>query len=148
MAAANEEDPVYDKDTFPEEPAQPSAEDLETFKQQVAEWLRIDDTIRKLMIALRERRVHQRALGQKVQEFMLRYGYDNLNTQAGRIRASTRTVRQPLRITDVRNKIMELGEEKLKADEIIARVFDVDRPSTQKTSLRRVVPKVSLHLDL
>jgi hypothetical protein len=138
-------EPLYDAATFedPPEVPPPSEEDLELFKQQVSEWLKIDETIRKLTVALRERKVHQRALAQKVQEFMTRHGYDNLNTQAGRIRASTRTVKQPLRVTDIRAKLLELGNE-----DLVSRIFDGDRPSVQKTSLRRIVPKVSLSLDL
>lgn len=144
----NSADPLYDVESFLREPDPPSEEDMEMFKQQVAEWMRIDDTIRKLSVAIRERRVHQRALAQKVQDFMTKHGYDNLNTQAGKIRASTRTVKQPLKVSDVRTKILELGEQRLTPEEIIARIFDVERPTTVKTSLRRVVPKVSLHLDL
>lgn len=140
--------PLYDTNTFPEQSTVPSDEEMEMFKQQVAEWLRIDETIRKLTVALKERKVHQRALTQKVQDFMTKYGYDNLNTQAGRIRASTRNVKQPLRLSDVRAKILEMGEQRLTAEEIVARIFDAERPSVAKTSLRRIVPKVSLQLDL
>jgi hypothetical protein len=142
-------EPLYDVDAFLEGQSQPpSEEDMELFKQQVAEWLRIDDAVRKLHVAIRERRVHQRALTHKIQDFMTLHGYDNLNTQAGRIKTSMRTVKQPLKLTDVRNKILELGEERLTPEEIIARIFDAERPTVVKTSLRRVVPKVSLHLDL
>lgn len=148
MSQMNDHEPLYDIESFLQEPTPPSPEEMEMFKQQVAEWLRIDDTIRKLSVAIRERRVHQRAISQKVQDFMVKHGYDNLNTQAGKIRASTRTVKQPLRISDVRTKILELGEQKLSPEEIIQKIFDAERPSSVKTSLRRVVPKVSLQLDL
>ena len=64
----NEE--LYDKTSFPNENNnepinKPSNEDFDQFKQQVAEWIKIDDQIRKLSIALRERRTHQKALGKK-----------------------------------------------------------------------------------
>lgn len=139
---------LYDASTFPEEREAPSEEDLEMFKQQVGEWVKIDDTVRKLSVAIRERRVHQRALADKIKEFMARFGYDNLNTQAGRIRSSTRTVRQPLKVGDIRSKILELGEQRLAPEELVERIFDAERPTVVKQSLRRIVPRVSLALDL
>lgn len=144
MAASLTEE-LFDESTFPETPTD---EELDMFKQQVAEWLKLDDQVKKLSVAMRERRVHQRAIAAKVSAFMNRYGYDNLNTQHGRIRATTRQVKQPLRIVDVRTKILELGEARLTPEEIIQRIFDAERPVVQKQSLRRIVPKVSLQLDI
>lgn len=149
MSQSHVTEPLYDVESFLQDTPTPTEEEMEMFKQQVAEWLRIDDAIRKLSVAVRERKVHQRAIAQKVQDFMIKFGYDNLNTQAGKIKTSTRTVKQPLRISDVRAKILELAADRaLTADEIISKVFDVERPTTVKTSLRRFVPKVSLQLDL
>ena len=135
-------EPLYDPKTFPEVEA-PSDEDMEMFKQQVSEWVKLDEQIKKLHVALRERKVHQRALGQKVQEFMVKYGYDNLNTQQGRIRSKVREVAQPIKLGEVKSKLKELGHE-----ELVEKLFNSERPKVQKQSLTRIVPKVSLHLDL
>lgn len=124
----------------------PSDEDLNLFRQRVSEWMKLDDTIRKLTTALRERKVHQRALTQKIQEFMGTYGYDNLNTQQGRIQHKTRQVKQPLKMTDVKSKILEYKG--LSGDELVKKIFDAERPVEEKKSLRRVVPKVSMSLDV
>lgn len=137
--------PLHDESTFPE---QPSDEDLAEFKHEVSEWLKLDEQIKKLNIAVRERRVHQRALAAKVSAFMERYGYDNLVTQHGRIKASVRQVRQPLRVADLRAKILELGSDHVRPEEIVQRIFDADRPVVVKQSLRRFTPRVSLQLDI
>jgi len=127
--------------------AQPTAEELEAFKAQVSEWLKLDDQVRKLAVAVRERRVHQRALASNIQTFMVKYGYDNLNTQHGRICAVVRQVRQPLRLTDIRTKILEY--QGLTGEQLIDRIFqDQARPSVQQMSLRRIMPKVSMHLEI
>lgn len=127
--------------------AQPTPEELEVFKAQVSEWLKLDDQVRKLAVAVRERRVHQRALASNIQSFMIKYGYDNLNTQHGRICAVVRQVRQPLRLTDIRTKILEY--QGLTGEQLIDRIFqDQSRPSVQQTSLRRIMPKVSMHLEI
>jgi hypothetical protein len=150
MEAVNEA--LYEKDAFEGKGAAvdpPSEDDMEMFKAQVSEWLKLDDQLRKLQVAVRERRVHQKALGSKIQEFMMKYGYDNLNTpQGGRIRSSVRTVRPALKLADIRQKLLELADQPLTGEEIIQRILDADRPVVVKHSLRRVVPKVSLHLDL
>lgn len=141
---------LYDTSAFEEEilAAKPSEEDIEMFRQQVSEWLKLDDQIRKLSVAMRERKVHQRAIGQKIQQFMLLNNYDNLNTQHGRIRATARNVKQPVKVSDIRNTLLELADKPITGQELLNRIFEAERPSTVKHSLRRIVPKVSMSLDL
>lgn len=144
------EEALYDTSAFAEEilAEKPSEEDIELFRQQVSEWLKLDDQIRKLSVAMRERKVHQRAIGQKIQQFMLTNNYDNLNTQHGRIRSSTRTVKQPVKVSDIRNTLLELADQPITGQELLQRFFECERPCEVKHSLRRVVPKVSMSLDL
>jgi hypothetical protein len=147
-------DQLYNIESFPEDALKehipdPSDEELILFKQQVAEWIKIDDQVRKLSIAIRERRVHQKTLSKKVQEFMIKNGYNNLNTQQGVIKSNVRDVKQPLKLNEIRIKIEELDEsETLTKEQIIQRFFEIEREITQKQSLRRQIPKVSMNLDL
>lgn len=140
---------LYDPESFDEiNPFQPpTEEELTTFRQQVSEWTKLDDQVKKLEIAIRERRIHQRALSSKIQEFMFKHGYDNLNMQTGRIKASVRQVKQPLKLNDIRTKILEHNN--LSGEELVAMIFnDENRPVCEKRSLRRIMPKVSLSLDI
>lgn len=139
-------DEISESESDNEEGRAPTEEELELFRQQVSEWMKLDDSIRKLTVAVRERKIHQQALGIKVQEFMQKFNYDNLNTQMGRIKANVRKVKQPLRLTDIREKILAL--QGLTGEELVAKIFDEERPVTEKRSLRRVIPKVSLSLDI
>lgn len=154
--------PLYDPESFraaaeasgrgpesddPAPPDPPTAEELADFKQKVADWSRIDDQIKKLSVAMRERRVHQKALGAQIQEFMVRFRYDDLNTRSGIIRSNVRVVPVPLKLKDVRAKILEVvGEEQ--GGELVEKIFAGERPLVEKRSLRRVVPKVSMSLDI
>ena len=140
-----EQEPLYDPKSFDnaDDILEENEDELEMFKQQVAEWIKLDDQIRKLNIAIRERKVHQRALGVKIQQFMITNNYDNLNTGHGRIKSKVRTVPQPLRVTDVRKKLEELGHE-----DLIEKIFMAEREKVTKQSLTRIIPKVSLSLDL
>ena len=141
------EAPLYNVPA-PREFPTPSADATTLFKQQVAEWIKLDDQVKKLQVAIRERRTHQRALSTKVQEFMIKYGYDNLNTTQGVIRSNVRQVKLPLKLSDVRSKLEEIGDEPLTANQVIERVFEAERPTVTKQSLLRRIPKVSMSLDL
>lgn len=138
------------KSTPPVRP--PTDEEMSEFKAQVAEWVKIDDQIKKLRVATRERIVHQRALGGKVQEFMKEFKYDNLNTAQGRIRNNVREVKAPLKVGDIKTKLYELLEqEEGFSEELVNRIhtiFNASRAVTKKESLCRDIPKVSQQLDL
>ena len=138
-AEANAEQPV------------PSEEDTESFKGQVAEWLKLDDQIRKLNIAIRERRIHQRVLSGKVQQFMIKYKYDNLNTNQGIIKSNVREVKQPLKLNDVKSKLEDIlsnDSGTLNFKEAIMKIFEDERPTVTKQSLHRRIPKVCMSLEL
>jgi hypothetical protein len=145
---------LYDKSSFPEESVEelipePSEDEISQFKQQISEWIKIDEQIRKLSIALRERKTHQRALGKKVQEFMIQHKYTNIDTKLGIIKSNVVDVPVPVKLTDVRTKVDALDENvKLTKKEIIEKFFQGERPTVKKQSLTRKVPKVSMHLDL
>ena len=64
---------------------EPTEEELETFKNLVNDWFKYDDQIRKLMIAMKERKNYQRVLNNKIEEFMFNFKYNDLTTAHGRI---------------------------------------------------------------
>lgn len=134
-------------DKLEEEKPIPSEVELEDFKYQVSEWLKLDDKIRLLKDAIKERRTIQGAYAKSVQEFMRKYGYDNLNTQHGIIKASTKQRKIPVKLSDVKAQLFSLEDEVMPIRDVISRIFESERPVKTCTSLRRVVPKVST-LDL
>jgi hypothetical protein len=125
---------------------EPTPEELEEFKTRVSEWTKLDDQIRKLIIAAKERRTHQKALSDGIQQFMTKYGYDNLNTNYGRIIHSVRKVKKPIKICEIRELITR--ENTLRGDELIKFIFETtERPVVEKQVIRRVIPKVSMSLE-
>jgi ATP-dependent DNA ligase len=76
---------------------------------------------------------------------MGKYGYDNLNTNYGRIVHSVRKVKQPLKVAEIRELIMR--ENTLRGEDLIKLIFDKERPTVEKQMIRRVIPKVSMLLD-
>ena len=126
---------------------EPTKEELDTFKNLVNEWFKLDDMIRKLIVALKERKNHQRVLNNKIEDFMFKYKYNDLNTQNGRIKASIKTSHKPVNIKEVK-EILENNKD-LKGEELLAKIFNKDdRPITTKKVIKRIIPKVSLSLDI
>jgi len=126
---------------------EPTREELDTFKNLVNEWFKLDDMIRKLAVALKERKNHQRALNNKIEDFMFKYKYNDLNTQNGRLKATVKTQHKPVNIKEIRN-ILENNKD-LKGEELLEKIFNKDdRPVTTKKVIKRIIPKVSLSLDI
>ena len=126
---------------------EPTKEELETFKNLVNDWFKYDDIIRKLIIALKERKNHQRVLNNKIEEFMFRYKYNDLNTQNGRLKASIKTSYKPINIKEIK-ELLEKNKD-LKAEEILELINNKnERPTMTKKVIKRIIPKVSLSLDI
>ena len=122
---------------------EPSSEELDTLKTLVSEWFKLDDQIRKLQIAIKERKVHQKALNNKIEKFMFDYKYKDLNTQHGRIKANERKVKVPVKMSEIKQKILEYKD--LSGEDLLKEIFS-DRPTVVKKNIRRVIPQVNLQI--
>lgn len=130
-----------------EHPDTPSENDLADFKAKVSEYLKLDDQVRKLNIAIRERRVHLRVLSDKIQDFMNRYEIGTLNTQQGeRIHHKVRQSKVPIKIVDVKELLLE--KRHLTGEQLFKELFESERPTKEVKTIRRIIPKVSLNLDI
>tara|TARA_B000000437_G_scaffold219150_1_gene200078 strand:- start:7213 stop:7653 length:441 start_codon:yes stop_codon:yes gene_type:complete len=128
-----------------DETKEPSSDELESLKSMVNDWFKYDDQIRKLQIAIKERKVHQKALNNKIENFMFQYKYKDLNTQHGIIKANERKVKIPVKMSDIKDKILELNH--LSGEELLKEIFDNEnRKTVIKKNIRRVIPKVSLDI--
>lgn len=123
---------------------EPTEDELENFKNLVNDWFKYDDQIRKLNIAIKERKNYQRALNTKIQEFMFKYEYNDLNTQHGCIKAKVREVKVPIKINEIKDKILKHPE--ISGEQLFKLIFEDERPTLLKKALTRVIQKVSLAL--
>ena len=124
------------------EKVEPSEEELESFKNLVNEWFKFDDQIRKLNVAMKERKNHQRVLNNKIEEFMFNFKYNDLNTQHGRIKTNMKECVVPIKMNDIKTKIIQYNE--LSGEELLKRIFEEDRQTVMKKNIKRIIPKVSL----
>ena len=131
-------------DIISNEKMEPTAEELNDFKNFVNDWFKYDDQIRKLVIAIKERKNYQRVLNTKIQDFMTKFNYNDLNTQYGRIKTNTKEVKVPIKITDIRERILKYKE--LSGEDLLKQIFEEDRQIVTKKNIKRIIPKVSLTL--
>jgi hypothetical protein len=125
----------------------PSQEELNNFKSLVNEWIKVDEQVKKLNIALRERKVLLKAMSGSMQRFMEKYGYDDLNTKnQGRIRHSVRKTKESVKISEVKEVL--LNNKDLTAEEVFKEIFEKDRPVRESRTIRRIMPKFSTNIDL
>lgn len=138
-------EPLYDPASFATPQAddvpapEPTREEMDDFKQMVQKWMQTKEQLKKLNDAVRERRVHERVLCEKIQDFMIKYKYDDLSTHGTLIRSKVRQAKVPLKLTEVKEIIQtECGED------MVAKIFERERPTVEKRSLRRVQQRVAL----
>lgn len=121
---------------------EPTENELDTFKNLVNDWFKYDDQIRKLVIAIKERKNYQRVLNSKIENFMTTYKYNDLNTQFGRIQLNERNIKTPINIGNIKESIIKNSS--LSGEELLNKIFNEERQIITKKNIRRVIPTVSL----
>lgn len=123
----------------------PSEEELDDFKNKMSEWLKLDEQIKKLSIAIRERKKFQSTLNIYIQNFMFKYDYNDISIDNSKIKARQKESIIPLKINDIKNKMLEFNN--LSGGELIKKIFEEDRKTKLKNSVTRVIPRIK-HLSL
>ncbi len=123
---------------------QPTEDELQDFKNKMAEWLKMDEQINKLSIAIRERRRLQNALSGYIKEFMFKFNYNDVSINNAKVKARQRETLVPLRVNDIKAKLLEYKD--LKGEELVNKIFD-NREKKVVNTVKRVVPKIK-HLEL
>lgn len=110
--------------------------ELETFKQQVKMWMSLDVQIRRLQLAVRERKQYQTELNQSILAFMAKNGIDDLNTQDGILRYKQTNVRVSVPQTKIKDRLKQKLQERGMPTELVDEAFAAG--FKEKTSLRRI----------
>ena len=149
MSAAASSSSATDRIDDDDGPPVPPDDELEQFRHQVKEYCKLDEQVRKLRVALSERRRHMAALSRSMSTFMQNYDIQYANTSGmGRIASTIRRVKAPLRLSDVRERLLA-APAGVRGEELVKAVFECERPVTERASVRRIVPRArALDLDL
>jgi len=110
---------------------------LEDFKNQVKIWWELDTAIKRLQIAVRERKKAQNVMNSKILDFMRRHNIEDLNTKDGVLRYKATYVKAPLSQKGIKDKLSEYFERDPNAMNILRKVFE-ERDKVEKVTLRRI----------
>ena len=120
---------------------QPTEEEKEDFKNKMTEWLKIDEQIKKLAIAIRERKRLQNVLNTYIKDFMYKYNYEDVNINNCKVRARKKESLKPLKVVDIKNKMLEYKD--MNGEQLVEKIFDpTNREKYFKDSLTRVMPRI------
>jgi hypothetical protein len=110
---------------------------LEEFKDNVKQWLELDNQLKRLAAAAKERRKKKNDINLKILEFMGKFNIEDLNTKDGIIRYKKTFIKEPLSQKTIKTKLEEIFKDDQENFEKIAKIF-TDREKIEKTSLRRL----------
>lgn len=110
---------------------------LEEFKSNVKQWLELDNQLKRLAAASKERRKKKDEINRSILEFMSKFNIEDLNTKDGIIRYRKTFVKEPLSQKTIKNKLEELFKDDKENFEKIEKIF-TDREKIEKMSLRRL----------
>ena len=111
---------------------------LDDFKSDVCTWIELDDSIKTLQHAIRDRRLEKQKLTQRIIGFMDHHDIEDLNTKSGRIRYKTNYVRPQVSKTNIRDRISSFFPNDAQfADDIVTAIYS-SREVTERQSLRRL----------
>ena len=110
---------------------------LEEFKNNVKQWIKLDNQLKRLAAASKERRKKKDEINLSILEFMSKFNIEDLNTKDGIIRYRKTFVKEPLSQKTIKNKLEELFKDDQENFEKIEKIF-TDREKIEKMSLRRL----------
>eukprot|EP00798_Chlamydomonas_sp_ICE-L_P002706 gene2706-biopygen7861 len=94
------------------------------FKSDVCTWIELDDSIKTLEHAIRDRRLEKQKLTQRIIGFMDHHDIEDLNTKSGRIRYKTKYVRPQVSKTNIRDRISSFFPNDAQfADDIVTAIY-------------------------
>jgi seryl-tRNA synthetase len=110
---------------------------LEEFKKNVKNWLKLDNDIKRVQLALKGLKEKKNSINEEILNFMKKFNIEDLNTKDGVIRYKTTYIKEPLSQKTIKNKLQEMFENQPEIYEKIEGIF-TNRGKIEKNSLRRV----------
>ena len=115
----------------------PDNDSLEEFKNQVRAWVEIDNNIKALKNAIKERNVAKKELTDRILRFMIKFNIEDLNTKDGsKLRYKVNQVKKNPTAKDIKTRLADNYNNAKNAEELSNRLFQCDM--VEKPSLRRL----------
>lgn len=110
------------------------------FKEEVKEWLTLDDDIRTLQDAIKKRKVRKDILNKNILEYMAKFKINDLNTKDGTIKFAKSLTTKPLNKQFLISKLGDFFRDFSKGEKVATFILN-NRDKEEKFRLRRVLEK-------
>ena len=118
----------------------PSSE-LIHFKEQVKRWLKLDGEIAELEGKIRDlKKIRNKELEPKLTEFMVKFKVNDLNTENGKIRCSTKNTKRGLTNKYIQESLSKVIEDQTIVDKAMENILE-NREVVTTYKLAKVKPK-------
>lgn len=120
-------------------------EEFVEFKNNVKEWLLLDDDIITLQNAIKDRKVKKNELTPKILEYMGKYEINDLNTNDGKIKFTKSYQTKPLNKQFLISRLGDFFKDFNKGEKAATFILE-NRDKEEKYKLRRVHNKKELNI--
>ena len=120
-------------------------EDFLEFKNNVKEWLLLDDDIITLQNAIKDRKVKKNELTPKILEYMEKYEINDLNTNNGKIKFTKSLQTKPLNKQFLISRLGDFFKDFSKGEKAATFILE-NRDKEEKFKLRRVHNKKEINI--
>lgn len=114
--------------------------DLDDFKNNVKNYLSIDDDIKKLEKHIRELKQGKQKISGLILTFMNNHNIEDLNTETGTLKKNIKYLKKPLSKKNLKNKLLEYYKNNEDQSESVFKFID-NRAKEEKIELKRIVKK-------
>lgn len=115
------------------------------FKQNVKDWVTLDDDIKTLQDAIKKRKKRINELTPQILDFMKRFNINDLNTQNGQLRYTTSLLAKPVNKNFLLSKLGEFFKDNEKSQVLTTYIYD-NRIKEEKVKLKRVIEKKKINI--
>ena len=120
-------------------------EEFIEFKNNVKDWVTLDDDISTLQKAIKERKKKKDELTPQIMDFMNRFKINDLNTVNGKLKFTKTLYTKPLNKQYLISKLGDFFKDFNKGEKAASFILE-NRDKEEKFKLRRVVNKNELNL--
>ena len=111
---------------------------MEEFKNQVRSWIELDNAVRKLQHAMRERNIAKKQLTEKILRFMAKYNIEDLNAKDGsRLKYRVTASKAAVKPKEIKERLIENYGKFDNVKDLSEKIFGPNENKVQKVSLSR-----------
>lgn len=114
--------------------------DFIDFKEDVKTWLKLDDDIKTLNDAIKERKTKKNEITPKLLDFMEKHEINDLNTNEGHLKFQKSLRSKPLSKKYLMDRLGFYFKNNSKSEKIVNFLYN-NREKTETTNLKRIHPK-------